>query len=160
MIRVRTCFLAEGVAIDRDTGQVSAHAIIEHAEAPQFPVLMQRLAFFVLWERQATDPARNRGEFSITVDGTDLIRQAMDIDFAGGLRCRVLIRIDSLAPPRPGRLVFQLGIPNHEFAQWGIDFTTKVTAGASGQEASSQGDDALWTSGAFTLRIKGSNERH
>jgi hypothetical protein len=59
MIRAKTCFLAEGVTTDRDTGQVSAFRLVQNLRSRGLPVSVPKVAFFALWERDGADPSRS-----------------------------------------------------------------------------------------------------
>ena len=59
MIRAKTCFLAEGVTTDRDTGQVSAFRLIQNLRTAAYPAAVPKIAFFCLWERADADPSRS-----------------------------------------------------------------------------------------------------
>jgi hypothetical protein len=54
MIRSLLCVASEGISVDRDSGNVSVFGILEQITAPQFPVLLQRLAMLALWEKTQT----------------------------------------------------------------------------------------------------------
>ena len=128
MIRAKTCFLAEGVTTDRDTGQVSAFHIIQNLRAAAYPVSMPKVAFFCLWERDGADPSRSVAEFSITLDGRDVTRQPVDIDFGQQLMNCCTIWIADLELAAPGHVVFQAAIPGHGAAEWSL--AAGIVAGA------------------------------
>jgi hypothetical protein len=130
MIRAKLCFVSEGISTDRDTGQVSAYGFVENFDAPSYPVTMQKIAFFCLWERTLADSAHSRAEFSITLDGKDLVRQPIDIDFGTFLRNRCTIRLDGFAPERPGVFAFRLAIPGHDTGEWVITASATPSAAA------------------------------
>jgi hypothetical protein len=131
MIRVKTCFVAEGVITDRDTDQISAFGLLENLHAESYPLSVQKLAFFCLWGRSSTDPQRATCEFSITLNGKDLVRQGVDIDFQQYLHDRCTIRLDGFALSEPGSVVFRLAIPGHETAEWALE-AGRGASGASG----------------------------
>lgn len=150
MIRVKACFVAEGVITDKDSGQVSAYSLVESIEAPSYPVVVQKIAFFCLWERTLADPALLRAEFTVLLDGKELVRQPVDIDFGSGLRNRCTIRLDGFAPERPGKFLFRLALPGHETAEW--SFTASV-APPSAVAGVGLGDVPTWNSGQFSMSI-------
>ena len=129
MICAKTCFLAEGVTTDRDTGQVSAFRLIQNLRAAAYPVSVPKVAFFCLWERDGADPSRSLAEFSITLDGRDLTRQPVDIDFGQQLMNCCTIWIADLDIGAPGHLIFQAAIPGHGAAEWSL--AAGFVAGAS-----------------------------
>jgi len=128
MIRAKTCFLAEGVTTDRDTGQVSAFRLIQNLRTAVYPAAMPKIAFFCLWERDGADPSRSRADFSITLDGRDITRQPVDIDFGQQLMNSCTIWIADLEIGAPGHLVFQAAIPGHGAAEWSL--AAGIVAGA------------------------------
>ena len=151
MIHAKTCFVAEGVTIDRDTNQVSAHNLIEDIEASSYPLLIQKLAFFCLWERARDDPAQCRSEFSITLDGEDLLRQPIDIDFGQFLRNRCTSRLEGFTLAKPGTIVFRLAIPDHDAAEWSVTAgLTAPVASGHGAGPRSGGSRNLWQSETVT----------
>ena len=121
MIRAKTSFVAEGVTIDRETNKVSAYGLVEYLRTEAFPLYFQKLFFFCLWERENGDPERCRAEFSMTMNGRELARQGVDIDFAQLPRNRCVVRIDDFSVGEPGTVAFQLAIPGHGSAEWWID---------------------------------------
>ena len=129
MIRTKTCFLAEGVTTDRDTGQVSAFRLVQNLRAAAYPVSVPKLAFFCLWERADSDPAHSRAEFSITLDGRDITRQPVDLDFGLLVMNGCTIWITDLELGTPGHVVFRAAIPGHGAAEWTLD--ASVVAGAA-----------------------------
>jgi len=129
MIRAKTCFLAEGVTTDRDTGQVSAFRLVQNLRTAVYPAAMPKIAFFCLWERDGADPSRSRADFSITLDGRDVTRQPVDVDFSQQLMNCCTIWIADLKIGAPGHLVFQAAIPGHGAAEWSL--AAGFVAGAS-----------------------------
>lgn len=108
VIRQKICFVAEGLSIDNATNQVSAFGIMEGVGAESFPMFVQKLAFFSLFEREPGDPAQVRGEFTVSLGDEILLRQATEFDFGAGRRTRTVFRLMGLVVPRPGNVVFRL----------------------------------------------------
>jgi hypothetical protein len=121
MICAKTCFLAEGVTTDRDTGQVSAFRLIQNLRAAAYPVSVPKVAFFCLWERDGADPSRSLAEFAITLDGRDLTRQPVDIDFGQQLMNCCTIWIADLEIGRARAR----GLPGGDCGTW----SSRVVAG-------------------------------
>jgi hypothetical protein len=159
MIRAKLCFVAEGVSNDRETDQVSAFNFYEHFAARSYPASVQRIAFFCLLERAPADPARCRAEFSISLDGEDVVRQPVDLDFGTLPHCRCTIRVDGFAPQRPGTILFRLAIPGHDAAEYSVTATTSP-ATATGRAAAAGAFDPIWNSGQYTASIGTVNVNH
>src|SRR5262249_31775031 len=117
LIKAKVCWVAESVVTDQDTGQVSTFGIMEEVQPQDYPLPIQKLAFFCLWEREATDPQKCRAEFSITLNGQELARQSVDIDFQHYLRDRTTIRLNGFVISVPGNIAFRLAIPGHDIAE-------------------------------------------
>ena len=126
MFRVMTCFVAEGVITDRDTGQVSVFGLLENLQAESYPLSIQKIAFFCLWARAADDPQWATCELSITLNGQDIARQSIGIDFQQHFHNRCKLLLDGFALSAPGTVVFRLAIPGHETAEWTIEASIKA----------------------------------
>jgi hypothetical protein len=126
MIRARTCFVAEGVSIDRETNKVSASALAESLAGSSFPLAVPQLHFFCLWERDEGDPARCATELLVTLNSREIARHALEIDFEQSRRNRYVARIDNLSVSEPGSLMFRLSLPGHSIAEWRIDVTSNA----------------------------------
>jgi hypothetical protein len=118
MIRTLICFAAEGVITDAETRQVSAFGLLENVQASSFPVALQRIALFCMWERALTDTPECGVELSVTLNGQEIARQIIDINFAQFLRTRSTIRFEGVTLAEPGNLVFRLALPGHDVAEW------------------------------------------
>ena len=153
MIRVKTCFVAEGVVTDRDTDQTSAFGLVEGVQAETYPLAIQKLAFFCLQARTPGDPQRVTGEFSLTLNGRDLARQSVDIDFQQLLQNRTTIRLVGLTLSEPGELVFRMAIPGHDTAEWTMQ-ASRAAAGALGAMGST-GPSRLYDSGQVSISLGG-----
>jgi hypothetical protein len=143
MIRVKLCFVAEGVSTDRETDQFSAFRVLESVNSDSYPVPVPRAAFFSLWERLATDPARCRAELTIAAADQEITPQVIDIDFGRFLRNRCVINVDGLVISKAGDVVFRLAIPGHDTAEW------TLAAKSTGQPA--MGDAAIGPMGSTPL---------
>jgi hypothetical protein len=95
------------------------------------------------------DPARSRAEFSLTLDGRDILRHPLDIEFGTGLRNRCTIRVATFTPDRPRRVVFQLAIPNHETAEWSFMAELRAANPAGGVRPAK----LAWTSEPVSIVI-------
>lgn len=107
MIRPKLCFAAEGIVRDGDTNLVSAFNIFEAIVAPGFPLFIQRMVSFALWERERNDPEIINGHFRVTLDGNLLVEAETMVSFQGLPRTRNFVNVAGLVVPRPGQLLFQ-----------------------------------------------------
>jgi hypothetical protein len=128
MIRAKTCFVAEGVTTDRDTGQVSAFRLVQNLRSAAYPCRCRSWLLLPVGAYRA-DPSRSRTEFSITLDGRDITRQAVDIDFGQHLMSCCTIWVADLELGAPGHVVFQAEVPGHGAAEWALD--ASVVSGAA-----------------------------
>jgi hypothetical protein len=121
VIRTKICFVALAVIQDRETNIVSAFNIMEGVTPGMMPFIMQTLSFFVLWEREPSDPGRRPGTFTITSDGQSLTTQEIMLDFERNMRLRTIINIGGLVVPKPGALRFRIDVTKEVQAEYIID---------------------------------------
>ncbi len=153
MIRVKTCFVAEGITNDRDTGQTSAFGLLENLQGTSYPLLVPRIAFFCLFERASADPERSTAELSVMLKGQDVVRQAIDLDFEGNLRARCTIRFNGFTLREPGDVVFRLAIPGHETAEWAIHADPVARAAASSRPFGPPGSGRIYESDPVSISV-------
>jgi len=110
MIRSRLCVLAENVVQDVQTNTISIFGIVEEMIAQGFPLFIPKVAFFVLWERELTDPSRYDAEFSVTLNEQRLHTVPVTMDFRDGRRHRSIVALQGIMIPQPGQLTFSLRI--------------------------------------------------
>jgi hypothetical protein len=134
MIKAKTCFVAEGVIFERDSGQVSAFNLVESMRGESYPLAVYKMAFLSLWQRESSDPRHYRGEFSITQGELLIARQTIDIDFLDHLRHRIRVAITGFIVPLPGAVVFRLAIEGHGSAEYTFEAEppAQVTGAAPG----------------------------
>lgn len=128
MIRPTICFAALAVVRDTETNSISAFNILEGIGATGFPLLLQNATFFVLWEREATDPLHIPASFTVGLAGqVPLITHQITLDFAEHIpRHRSIANLNGLIVPTPGllrfRLVPEIGTP--------AEYTVVISAAA------------------------------
>ncbi len=152
MIRAKACFVAEGVAVDRDTNQVSVWGLVERLDASGYPVGIPKVTFVCLWERTLADPAYSTADFLVAVDGRQLVRQQVAVDFGAGLAHRSTIRVEGLTLEHPGNVVFGLAIPGHVAAEWSVIAAAAPLAVGSEPRVggASAATTRVWDSGQLT----------
>lgn len=122
MIRAKICLVAEGLSIDRESNVASIFTIIEGVQAAGFPVVMQKVVFFCLWERDNNDPALVHGHFKASQGENVLIEKNIDINFGESRRNRTAITVNGLLLHGPGKVLFQLALPEqHTVAEYDVE---------------------------------------
>lgn len=121
MIRSQLCLVAESVIRDADTNNVSVINILEGITAEGFPVLVQRLAFFALLERDASDTEQTSGQFTTTFNGKTLQEVKIDLNFQGKLKNRVTVNVRGLIIPEPGIITFSLTLSTGATASYAVE---------------------------------------
>ena len=154
MIRAKTCFIAEGIVTDRDTDRISAFALLEDVQAASYPLLTQKVAFFCLWGRTSADPQRVTCEFSITLNGRDIMRHGLDVDFQQYLHNRCVIRLDGFTLNEPGVVVFRLAIPGHDTAEWTLD-VVRTASTSTPRTVGPTGPSRIYDSGNVSISVGG-----
>ena len=127
-MRAVLCLAAEGVIRDAETNTISVFNILERITATGFPLFIQRLTFFALWERALEDPERTMGHFRAELGGRDLHTIDLPIDFQGRLLNRTTIRIAGLVVPQPGSLRFSIALEDGTTASYTVEVNAVVDA--------------------------------
>jgi len=122
VIRPKLCFAALAVVRDGETNTISAFNIFEGISSVGFPFLLQNAAFFVLWDRDPTDPGRIGATFTVGVDGHPALgTQEIALDFQEVLIHRSIIRLNGLVVPTPGSLRFRIAPETGTAAEFAFD---------------------------------------
>jgi hypothetical protein len=121
MIRLKLCFVAEAVIRDADTNAVSAFNILEALTPAGFPILVQRISCYTLWERENNDAPQVNGRFTVAIGDNVLNETAIRMDFAGAPKAKTLINMNGLILPQPGLLRFQIDLDGGAHAEYTVD---------------------------------------
>jgi hypothetical protein len=114
MIKTQLMLCAETVLRDAETNTVSAINLIEEIPSPGFPLFVPKMTVMMLLERQATDSATPAAELKMTLDGMDLHRGPVRIDFQDKLRSRVIVTYNGIPIPKPGLLKLEMAVTGGE----------------------------------------------
>jgi hypothetical protein len=127
MIESKLALLAEGISIDQESNQVSILNMLENLAGESFPLFIQRVVFFALFGREDADPSQHQAVFSITVGDRELVRQALQIDFADKKRTRAVVRMGAIVIPQPGSVVFKFVVGTVE-ARYVLDVASTASS--------------------------------
>ena len=144
MIKSKICIVAEGVIRDVQTNGISVYSILEELTVQGFPVFIQKIAFFALWEKEENDPGQYRTTFTIELDDKSLMSQGIDLDFQRKLRSRSMVSINGLMVPKPGNLVFSMKVKDGPEAEYqiivrGVDGSIQAIPDTNDSEESTPG---------------------
>jgi len=128
MIRSKICLVADGVIRDAQTNVISIFNLTEVLVAQGFPLLIQKLSFFALWEKEPNDPNVHQGAFSVAMNDKPLMSQEIHIDFQENLRNRTIIVLGGLVIPEPGTLAFTLSLKDGAQARYVVEINAVATA--------------------------------
>lgn len=145
MIRLRYTLCAEKIVRDADSNMVSAFDIVEEIQSPGFPRLVIRLMAILVLERDPGDPQRPPAEVVLSLNGKEIHKAALNVDFQGVNRTRAIVTLGGLVLTEPGQFkisyfvagqpiasndipVTQIGAPPVEISQTGVSTSS---AGAS-----------------------------
>lgn len=120
-MRAKISFAALAVIRDTETNSISAFNILEGVTAVGLPFFMQNAAFFVLWEREQGEPARNPATFTMVNAGRTLATQQITIDFGDSVRHRTIVNLAGLVVPSAGPLSFRVDIEGGIYAEYVVD---------------------------------------
>ena len=109
-MRLKICLVAEGVIRDAQTNGISIYNVLEAIIPEGFPVFIQKVVFFGLWERDNKKDTPNQcpAKLSIKLDDEVLFLKDAEINFQGKLRTRTITTVNGLVVSRPGKVTFML----------------------------------------------------
>jgi hypothetical protein len=105
-MRAVICFAARGIVRDAESGTISAYSILEDLRPAGFPAVLPEAAVFVLWKREAHEPAAVDLQFQLVNNDTALAGSPWHIDFANGLTNRTVVNLQGVVLSNPGTLSF------------------------------------------------------
>jgi hypothetical protein len=128
MYLARLTLAAEGVVVDRETNAISVFNILDRITAEGFPLLLQKMAFLVIWERSLEDAPQVEGRFSVHFSGRELYQQPVRVEFTTSTRNQFVLRMHGLVIPQPGVLAFRITLEGGVVAEYSVG--AEAAAGA------------------------------
>ncbi len=120
MIRGILSVCAESIVRDVTTNNVSVLNIIEEINTPSFPVAIQKLSSLFYLVRNEKDAAVNELSIRFIINGEEINRFPVHSDFQDKLKTRVIVNLQGLVIPGPGRLHAILFLEDEEIGLWDI----------------------------------------
>jgi hypothetical protein len=111
VIRHQFTVACDSVIRNADDNTMSVISIHEDIEAVAYPLVMPRVYFLTLIERDPTvDPAEIQLDVSVSLDGEVFARGQVDLNFMDKRRTRYVSQFTPLIVARPGTLRYELSI--------------------------------------------------
>jgi hypothetical protein len=102
-----TLICAEQCAIDSASNRTSIFNLLEELKVPTFPSAMYLMTIFSLWEREPTE-ADFDASVVITLNGREIFRNPLRVNFQDMLRCRAIMVLQGLVINEPGLLLVEI----------------------------------------------------
>lgn len=128
MYLARLILAAEGIVVDRDTNSISVFNILDRITAEGFPVLLQKMALLVIWERSLEDAPQVDGRFSVHLSGRELYQQPVRVEFTTSTRNQFVLRMHGLVIPQPGVLSLRITLEGGVVTEYSV--AAEAVAGA------------------------------
>jgi hypothetical protein len=121
MIKPVICLAAESTSVDGGTNRLSIFHVLEQVHSPAFPLLIPRVSFVTMFERDPGDPASVTYEVVFDDNGKIVHRAPFPVDFQTQMRARTLAEVGALPITGPG--VFKMAILDgtNELCAWRIE---------------------------------------
>lgn len=123
MLKDKLCLVAEGIIRDADNNLISTYNIFEELIVQGFPLFIQKIGFLAIWEKDNDDSDIHQTTFRVDLNGSQLMSQNIEINFAGKTRNRSVVAINGLVLTQPGTLKFSMEIENGPVASYSILLT-------------------------------------
>ncbi len=120
MIASRLAVCAESVVRDAETNTVSVFNIIEELGATGLPARIAKLSVMFVLESTIIQPAPLPGYVTFTLDGRELNRVPVQVDFQEQRRTRVILVISGIVVEAYGVLRVSLDVDDQPGGQWDI----------------------------------------
>ena len=120
MYRARLSLVAEGIAVDTQSNNVTAFSILEELAAEGFPMGVPAIAYLAVVERGEHDDPSPAATLHLLLDDDEMMMQAVPLRFGGGRRTRLVVRFPAFLVPGAGALRFSLRVDGVEIAAYGI----------------------------------------
>jgi hypothetical protein len=108
MLKSRFMVCAEGVAVDETTKNPTIFSLLDALTPSTFPAVVPRMVVLSYIERDRTDPDTVRLRLRVKLEDALLWEFPLEAGFSGRSRCNVLITLEGIVVPGPGRLLFSL----------------------------------------------------
>jgi hypothetical protein len=125
MIKNLLALVANDVVRDAETNNISVFNIFEGLQAEGFPVLLQKVCFFTLWERGDDEKEEHDAAFKLSIGSKELQSRTGNLNFQGKKRVRHIIRLQGLILPEPGTLCFSLEL-GETIAKYAVEVTART----------------------------------
>jgi len=125
MLQSKIALIAQSVVRDAQTNQISIFNVIEGIIAQNFPLYMQNVSFFILWEREDGDQQDYHGTVEITLNGHLLLEHGIDLNFGQSVHNRTIFNLNGFLIPEIGKLKFVLKID--EISKASFELQVKTT---------------------------------
>lgn len=137
MIKHQFTIACEKVIRNADDNSMSAITLFEDIESEVYPLLIPRVQFFTLIERDiSADPAVIDCEVTLSLDGDALVMGRLPVEFMDKRRNRQVTQFVPLIIPHPGVLRYEL---KHDGELLGFyEMTFRLSASASDGSAQIQ----------------------
>lgn len=105
MISCRLLLCAQGVVRDAEHGGISVFNILEGIQVAAFPMIMQLMDIFAVFQRTRDDAPEYELLFRVSIGETELLSTPFAINFEDKLRNRSVLHVQGLVVPHPGTLI-------------------------------------------------------
>lgn len=122
MIKPVAILCARDVIVDKGTNTASIFTILEQLTPEGLPTALPTIVVFSLMEREPDDPDKVKCKLTITLDDTKIGEMPeLSIDFQKALRNRLMVKIDGLVVPKPGKLKFSIACQGRKLHSYEVD---------------------------------------
>jgi hypothetical protein len=121
MLRYITGIVATHVIRDADTNNLSAIQILDELHPGGFPTYVPFLTVVFVLRKQPNDPDNYNFTLRGSIGDAVLADQAMEANFQGKLRTRLIFAFAGFPLPKPGTLVFTLVHNNQDLGTCDIE---------------------------------------
>lgn len=141
MVRSLLHVLAENALLDVQTNQMTIVSMIEEFQVPSFPLVIPRMVFVSLLERDPEDPVDIQCRIEAQLDGEKLFEGDLPVKFQDKLRVRSVSNFRNAVIPREGEFVISFRNAEgdkSEICRWSAFVRSPPETGETKAEAAGQ----------------------
>lgn len=114
MINSKFIIVGENIIKDAESNNISVINILEDISAESFPILIQKMAILIYFEKESHDDDKPTLVLKVSNNNKILVEHTIKADFRGKNKNRNIIKFGGILFPEPGDAKFEIIDTNND----------------------------------------------